>query len=194
VRGERIKIWRAPERVDEVDIEPGFGAVVRSDTLRSTLRSCLEAGATIAAACRSDTLLGYATIVPSSTHVLERWCNLPALHEIGALEVVRSERRRRLASALLMELTRAIPIDTAILFARGFVSHWDLAGTDLPPMRYRRMLVAMLGRVGLLTEDTDDPEVADDSLNFLAVRYGSSVESSSLRAFRKALRVNEPVS
>jgi hypothetical protein len=44
--------------------------------------------------CRDDTLLGYATIVPSSTHVLERWHDLPAVHELGALEVVRSARRR----------------------------------------------------------------------------------------------------
>lgn len=194
MQGERIEVWRAPERVDAVDIEPGFGAVVRSDRLRPTLRSCLEAGATIAAARRGDMVVGYATIVPSSTHVLERWHNLPSVHELGALEVVRSARRRRLASRLLTELTHAMPVETLILFARSFVSHWDLVGTDLPPIRYRRMLVTLLGRIGLVIEDTDDPEVADHPLNLLAVRYGTNVDSSSLRAFSRSLRAKDRAS
>jgi|SRR5580692_3179984 protein-disulfide isomerase-like protein with CxxC motif len=72
---------------------------------------------------------------------------------------------------------RAMPVEMLILFARSFVSHWDTAGTDLPPMRYRRMLVTLLDRIGLTIEDTDDPEVTDHPLNLFAVRYGKNVDS-----------------
>jgi acetoin utilization protein AcuA len=136
-------------------------------------------------------VLGYATVVPSSTHVLERWHNLPSVHELGAVEVVRTERRRRLASTMLQELTRAMQVETMILFARGFVSHWDLAETGLPGGWYRQMLVAMVSRVGLVHEDTDDPEVADHPLNFFAARYGRDVDSSSLTAFRTSMRASQ---
>jgi acetoin utilization protein AcuA len=89
---------------------------------------------------------------------------------------------------------RAMPVEMLILFARSFVSHWDTAGTDLPPMRYRRMLVTLLDRIGLTIEDTDDPELTDHPLNLFAVRYGKNVDSSSLKAFRKSLRARERAS
>jgi hypothetical protein len=184
---DRIEVWRAPDCVDAVKIAPDFRAIVRSERLGQTFRSCLEAGATIAVAYRGDAVCAYATVVPSSTHVYERWHNLQDVHELGALEVVRLARRQRVASAVLEALARAVPIEAMILFARGFYSHWDLQGTGLPPLLYRRMLVMALGRIGLLRARTDDPEVTDHPMNFLAARLGRSVDGASLQAFARCL-------
>jgi acetoin utilization protein AcuA len=81
-----------------------------------------------------------------------------------------------------------MPVEALIVFARAFVSHWDLQGTGLSAVRYRGMLVATLGRIGLVREETDDPEVTDHPLSFLAVRYGRRVSSASLHAFAGSLR------
>lgn len=185
---ERVEVWKEPECVEGVPIAPEFGAIVRSERLAGTMRSCLEAGGTIAVARRGAIVCGYATVVPSTTHVLERWRDLPDCQELGALEVVRPARRRRLAQSMLEELSRAMPIEELILFARGFISHWDLLETGLPALSYRRMLVGLLGRFGLAHEETDDPEVVDHPMNFLSVRYGRRVSASSLYAFGRCLR------
>jgi acetoin utilization protein AcuA len=185
---ERIELWRETECLQEARFAPNFTAIVRTERLAGVMRSCLQAGATIAVARRDETVCGYATVVPSSTHVFERWRDLRDVHELGALEVVRTARCQGLATGLLEQLARSLPWEDMIVFARGFVSHWDLPGTGMAAVRYRRMLVALLGRIGLTHEITDDPEVLDDPLNFLSVRYGRSVDSRSMSAFQRCLR------
>jgi hypothetical protein len=103
---EAIEIWRAPECADHVRAATGFGAVVRSNVLPCTLLSCLEVGATIAVARRRDVLCGYATAVPSRSHVYEPWYNLPDVYEIGALEVAAVAPRQGVATRVLEALTR----------------------------------------------------------------------------------------
>jgi acetoin utilization protein AcuA len=107
---------------------------------------------------------------------------LPDTFELGSIEVARSFRGRGLGTDLLGQLHATLPIEQLLLFARGFVSHWDLALAALSPLDYRRMLLRMLGRVGFQWWDTDDPEVSDSPMSFLAVRAGRSAPCSSLLA------------
>lgn len=177
-----IQIWRTPEALDGVEVAPDFTAVVRSARLRETMAAGLASGAVVISAVVDRVLCGYATIVPSSA-LEARWRDLADVSELGALEVARSARRRRIGTSLLAALGDALPLSSLVLMARGVVHHWDFTEADIHPIRYRRLLVGMLARVGFLPRRTDDPEIVEHPLNFLAVRFGERAASASLLAF-----------
>lgn len=52
---------------------------------------------------------------------------------------------------------------------------------------YRRRLVRLLESAGFGRFDTDAPDVADDPVNFLAVRIGAATTRASQQAFSQAL-------
>jgi acetoin utilization protein AcuA len=178
----RIATWH-PQAERSARIASDFGAIVRGERLRAVLCGVSDVGGIVVGAFAGDELRGYATLVPSSALARERWENLPDTFELGSFEVVRSSRRQGIGTELLGRLHATVPIDNLLLFARGLVSHWDLAFSPLPPIGYRRLLLRMLDRVGFQRWETDDPEVNEHPLNFLAVRTGLSAPVSSLVAF-----------
>lgn len=178
----RIEIWHHQAANLSARDASDFGAIVRSERLPAILAKINDLGGVIVAALEGDELRGYATLVPSSALTRERWENLPDTFELGSFEVARSSRGRGIGTELLGRLHTTVPVDKVLLFARGLASHWDLALTALPAIDYRRMLLRMLGRVGFQRWETDDPEVRENPLNFLAVRAGLSAPSASLVA------------
>lgn len=151
----------------------------------SLLGRLADLGGVIVAATADHELRGYATLVPSSALTGEGWENVPDTFELGSIEVARSSRGRGIGTALLATLAAALPIEDLLLFARGFVNHWDMALAGLTPVQYRLMLLRMLGRAGFQRWETDDPEVTDDPMNFLAVRAGLRAPSASRLALEE---------
>lgn len=178
----RIETWHT-QAERSARVAGDFGAIVRSERLSVVLRKVNDLGGVIVTAVAEDELRGYLTLVPSSALATERWENLPDTFELGSIEVARSSRRCGIGTQLLGRLCATVPIENLLLFARGFVSHWDLGAAALPPVGYRRLLLRMLGRAGFQLWETDDPEVNEDPLNFLAVRTGLSAPAASLVAF-----------
>jgi acetoin utilization protein AcuA len=178
----RIETWQEPSRGDRWRAAGDFGSIVRSERLPEVFGGIAASGGVVLAALVGGELRGYATLVPSSALTRERWENLPDTYELGSIEVARSSRRRGVGTALLARLPATLPIERLLLFARGLAGHWDTALATLSPIDYRRMLLRMLGRAGFERWDTDDPEVEDHPMNFLAVRAGRSVASGSLQA------------
>ena len=177
----RIEIWQRQADV-AARVASDFGAIVRSERLPALLGKISDLGGVVVAALEGDELRGYATLVPTSALTTERWENLPDTFELGSIEVARSSRGRGIGTQLLGRLQATVPVESLLLFARGLVSHWDLALTTLSAIGYRRMLLRMLGRVGFQRWETDDPEVNEHPLNFLAVRTGLSAPAASLVA------------
>lgn len=178
----RIEIWRHRARGEGARVAGDFGAIVRSERVPDVLGTVAALGGVVIAALAGEELRGYATLVPSSALRQERWENLPDTFELGSIEVARSARGRGIGTALLASLPSTLPIERLLLFARGFVSHWDLALGMRTPIDHRRMLLHMLGRAGFQRWETDDPEVGDHPLGFLAVRTGLHTPSTSLLA------------
>jgi GNAT superfamily N-acetyltransferase len=177
----QIEVWRS---VPEISIAPDFGAIVTSARVPGLVDDVGEHGGFVLAARTNDELRGYAALVPSSALTRERWENLPDLFELGSLEVARSARGQGIGTSLLSAIAGALPVDDLLLFARGFVSHWDLAREGAPaPVAHRRRLLHMLGKIGFQRWDTSDPEVTDHPLNFLAFRAGQAAPAASVLAF-----------
>jgi GNAT superfamily N-acetyltransferase len=178
----RIEVWREPSGDDSWDVADDFGSIVRSERLREVLDRIRPSGGAVIAALVGTELRGYATLVPSSLLKRDRWGDLPDAFELGSIEVARSSRRCGIATALLARLPSTLPIDRLLLLARGVASHWDTSVAMLSPIDYRRMLLRMLARAGFGRWETDDPEVEEHPMNFLAVRAGLQVPSGSLLA------------
>jgi acetoin utilization protein AcuA len=188
----RIEVWRDRSRGEPVRPAADFGAIVSSERLPAILDRIIDLHGVVIAALADDELRGYATLVPAAALARERWENLPDTFELGSIEVARSSRGRGLGTALLAALEATLPIDRLLLFARGMVSHWDVASAALHVIDYRRMLLRMLGRAGFQRWETDDPEVNDHPMNFLAVRAGLGVSSSSLLALTERAGRSDP--
>lgn len=166
-----------------------FGAFVRSERLPTLLDGVTSHGGIVLAAVDGAGLRGYAALVPSRALEPGRWKDMPDLFELGSLEVARSERGRGIGSELLEAIAGELPLDSLLMFARGFVSHWDIGGAGLEPatpVQRRRQLLRMLGKIGFHRWDTTDPEVNDHPMNFLAVRAGANAPSSSVLALAES--------
>jgi GNAT superfamily N-acetyltransferase len=180
-----IEAWREPPRATFVPVAFEFGAIARGERLPSLFASLAARGGIVIAALAGDELRGYATLVPSSAIVRDRWENVPDTFELGSIEVARSWRGRGIASELLATIQATLPIDQLAIFARGIAAHWETERAALSGYHYRGMLLRLLGRFGFRRWDTTDPEVVDMPLNFLAVRIGAIVPAASLSAFAR---------
>lgn len=176
-----ITIWRSPADLEGIIVAPDFRAIVPSARLPKVLRTCLSIGAVSVAAVEDRTLLGYATVVPGR-EIEAPWTHMPDLCELGAIEVAPSVRRQHVGTSLLARLGDAWDLQRSIMIARGFVWHWPFLDLGMSVRTYRQMLVKMLGRVGFAVRATDDPEVADHPMNFLAMRIGDATALPSLAA------------
>jgi GNAT superfamily N-acetyltransferase len=174
-----IEVWR---ELPPIRVAADIRAVVPAERLPGVLDDVVGLGGAVIAAVSGGELRGYATVVPSSALVRERWEHLPDAFELGSLEVAASARRRGLGTALLAALGATLPLERLLVFARGLAHHWDTERAGLPHMAYRAMLLAMLRRSGFERWTTDDPEVADHWMSFLAVRAGREVPAASLAA------------
>jgi acetoin utilization protein AcuA len=189
----RIELWNRTAALERYRVAPDFGAILRGAALGETMRRNLDDGATIAAAVDDDdVLLGYATVVPSGC-LGRRWGGLADVVELGAIEVARSARRRGIAHALLARLEGGRATERSVVIATGLSHHWEPEVAGLPPVRYRAMLVGLLARHGFRVQDTDDPEVLENPLNFLAARSGRKVRALSLLAFLTRLKLDASV-
>ncbi len=193
----RVERWTSASALDRVAVADDFGAIVKSARLPATMRANLGAGGSVLAALAGETLVGYATTVPvaalSSPEAapLDRWHDLPHALELGAIEVARAARRNGIATALLRSLQRWPDVERWILLAHAVASHWDVDGTGLGWQPYRAMLVRLLARAGFALRATDDPEVREHWLHFLAVRVGAAVPPAAVAAMVARLIMNE---
>lgn len=184
----RVELWRQRAALDGVTVASDFGAIVRSARLVATMRGNLDAGGVIVAALRGDTLVGYATTIPVAALAspeaapLDRWHDLPDALALGAVEVARASRRGGVATALLRRLVRWPELERRIVLAHGLASHWDVDAAGLGYYQYRAMLVRLVSRAGFALQATDDPDVRESPVNFLAARVGADVPVRSVGA------------
>ncbi len=179
-----MEVWRT-QTAAPLRVANDFSAIVHSRKLPAALERIVGMGGTVVAAVDGDELSGYATVVPSATLVRERWQDLPDAFELGSIEVARSSRRHGIGSALVERLEALLPVDRMLLFARGMYGHWETEAAMLSAFEYRGMLLRMLRRAGFERWDTQDPEVLDHALNFLAVRAGRDAPAASVAAFAR---------
>lgn len=177
----------------EYEIAPGLGAFSaysrrRAQVVRETLGRALRApGGEALAAVLGDTIIGYLLLVPAG--IDQPWGRLgdPRVLEVG-IEVARGHRGAGIAQSLFRRAFARPEVESRIYVATGYVWCWDIEDTVIEAGIYADRLLALFGRFGFRREWTNEPNVALEPLNFLAVRIGRDVPAALVNRFRLAQR------
>jgi acetoin utilization protein AcuA len=116
----------------------------------------------------------------------ERWSKLGDLmFELGAIEVSRNYRKLGLAGALIKALMSEPFIERKITYMNGFMWHWDVDGTGLTLLDYRRMLIDLLKEHGFKDYYTNEPNIALRPENVFMARIGAEVSEENQKLFSR---------
>lgn len=187
-----VEVADQPQDVEGLVPAPGLGAFfgyVRAApqrTLEGIARTLAHGGRAILAR-RGPVLVGYLTLSrPEPDQPWGRVEDLP-VREV-TVEVARGWRGTGTARTLFTTLLALPEAEDLILVAVGYRWCWDVEeGSPDAVARYRHRLVGLFRTAGFTLETTNEPNVAMDPHNFLAVRVGARVPSSQVDRFRATL-------
>jgi acetoin utilization protein AcuA len=115
----------------------------------------------------------------------QRWSKLGELmYEMGAIEISRSMRKHGLAKGIFGAIMEDDFFEDKIAYMNGFSWHWDLDGSGLSMIDYRKMMLGFLRTSGFQDCYTNEPNIALREENFFMVRVGSRVSEEDRARFR----------
>ena len=144
-------------------------------------------GNVIVAYTEDGKIVGFVAIAPPSA--AERWGKLSGkgLIEAMAIEVSRGWRSMGIANKMMQSGLSDPFFDDKIVICTGYTWHWDLGSSALTKKDYRRMLLKYLEKAGFEYYETDEPNVALDTYNFLTARIGPQVGRELNARFKQLL-------
>jgi len=116
----------------------------------------------------------------------ERWADLgpEIMMEVAAIEVCRSWRSRKIASAILKMMVVHPQIEEKILYMVGYSWTWDLNGTKKTAQQYRQMLIDLFRPLGFKEYQTNEPNICLKSENLFMCRAGNNIRQVILDRFK----------
>lgn len=177
----------------QYEIDPGLGAFAsygrrRGEIVRQALGNGLRTpGGEAFVVVAGHAIVAYLLLVPAGPDQPWGRLNDPRVVEVG-IEVARGHRGRGLARALFREAFGRPEVESRIYVATAYVWCWDVEETGLAPPVYADRLLRLFERFGFRHEWTNEPNIAMEPVNFLAVRVGRQVPPPLLRRFRCAQR------
>jgi len=119
---------------------------------------------------------------PDST---DRWRKLGELmYEFGAIEVSRNFRKLGIAAKMVTSALRDDFFDEKISYMNGFSWHWDVDGSGLTLLQYRKMMLNFMKPFGFEEYYTNEPNIALRQENLFMARIGSRVSEEDKLRFR----------
>ena len=119
---------------------------------------------------------------PDST---DRWSKLGDLmYEFGAIEVSRNFRKMRIAAEMVSAALRDDFFEEKISYMNGYSWHWDVDGSGLTLIQYRKMMLNFMKPFGFEEYYTNEPNIALRQENLFMARIGSRVSEEDQLRFR----------
>ncbi len=119
---------------------------------------------------------------PDST---DRWSKLGELmYEFGAIEVSRDFRKMGIAGEMVSSALREDFFDEKISYMNGYSWHWDVDGSGLTLIQYRKMMLNVMKPFGFEEYYTNEPNIALRQENLFMARIGSKVSEEDQLRFR----------
>lgn len=184
-------------RLGSLAIDPGFAAIVKSETVGEVLRQVLAIGGDVTVAVAAGRLVGYVTIAPfepirwAGRIYHRRWERLPGGRELGSIEVSRPWRGRGLGERLVLATVADGSLDRTIVVSEELSWHWDDEELGLTKREYRAMLQRLLAKAGFQEFKTDEPNIRSDPYNMLMARIGPLVLEDERDRFMSLLFTGE---
>jgi acetoin utilization protein AcuA len=133
-------------------------------------------------AVEDSQVIGYAVLLlPDS---MDRWSKLPFVTLLGALEVAKSYRNKRVAFTVLEHLfSNYKSLEEEIIIALEYYWHWDIGSDKQEVLTYKNGLKRLLGSFDMEVVYTDDPDIQSHWANFMMARIGKKITSEQLQKF-----------
>jgi acetoin utilization protein AcuA len=185
----QIRFFCSPEEIRKFtfDREFAFHAHYKSlYTSRELLEKTAEqSDATIVLAlAEQNHIIGYAVLAYPGPG--ERWVELGQgiMMEVTAIEVCRSWRSFKIASAILKMLVAYPQVEDKIIYMVGYSWAWDLSGTRKTAQLYRQMLINLFKPNGFKEYKTNEPNICLKSENLFMCRVGNNIRQVILDRFK----------
>jgi len=185
----RIRAFCSPEEIRKCSFDSQFAFHDHYKSLY-TSRKLLEKSAeqpdsnVVLALDEPDHIIGYGVLAYPDAG--ERWADLgPGMMiEVTAIEVCRSWRSRRIASAILKMMAVHPQLEEKIVFMVGYSWTWDLNGTRKSAQQYRQMLINLFKPHGFQEYQTNEPNICLKPENLFMCRVGNKINQVILDRFK----------
>ena len=181
----RVRSFCRPEDVRCARFDEGFAEDERYRPLCRPEALLLAAGAAdteVLLALAGDRIVGYGVLCRPGPE--ERWAAMDEVMEVGAIETSRSRRGRGIAGALLGLLARHPRIEEWAVVVTGYSWSWDLSGSGLDAVGYRRMMVRLFAPWGFAEHATNEPNLCLKPENVFLARVGAALPAAQRQRFK----------
>jgi acetoin utilization protein AcuA len=185
----RIRSFCSPEEIRKFTLNQEFRAYAAYKSLY-TDRESLENDArqpdanVVLALADGNQIIGFGVL--NYPRPEERWADLGSglMIELKAIEVSRSWRSTRVASAILGMLMVHPLIEEKIVYLVGYSWTWDLEGTGKTVAQYRRLLIDLFGQQGFQEYRTNEANICLRPENIFMCRVGKEITGAILNRFK----------
>lgn len=185
----RIVTRCTPDRLRKLSFEERFGVYAKYRSI-FTRRETLEeiaagAGANVTVAVVGDrSIVGFGVLDRPGPD--ERWYDGDhgIMAEVKALEVCRNMRSAGIARTVLGRLLATSDAEGRIVYLVGYSWTWDLEGTGMTVMGYRRKLITLYEAFGFKEYQTNDFNICLKPENIFMARVGEMVSAKAREAFK----------
>ena len=187
--GIRIRDLGSPEDIRHCSFDPQFTLHPQLGSLFAARRlvekfSGRSDAVVVVAMTGHNQVVGYGILAYPEQD--ERWAELGlnVMMEVKAIEVARSWRSCKIASAILKRIVCTPEIEEKILYMVGYSWTWDLIVTGCTPQQYRQMLIRLFEPHGFKVYQTNEPNVCLKPENLFMCRVGKGVSQLMLDRFK----------
>ena len=161
---------------------PHYSSIIQKLEIFDKIASGKD-GRVALALINENIIIGYMVCwYPDST---ERWSKLGELmYEFGAIEVSRNFRKLGIAAEMVLSVLRDDFFAEKISYMNGFSWHWDVDGSGLTLVQYRKMMLNFMKPFGFQEYYTNEPNIALREENLFMARIGSKVSEEDQLRFR----------
>jgi acetoin utilization protein AcuA len=185
----KIRSFCSPERIRQCSFDRRFAFHAHYKSLY-TSREPLEKNAeqpntnVVLALAERKYIIGYGVLAYPDPG--ERWADLgpEIMMEVTAIEVCRSWRSRKIASAILKMMVVHPQIEEKIVYMVGYSWTWDLKASAKTAQQYRNMLIRLFEPHGFKEYRTNEPNVCMRPENLFMCRVGDNIRQVILDRFK----------
>jgi len=185
----RIRSFCSPQEIGKYTLNQEFRAYATYKSLY-TARESLENDArqtdanVVLALTEGKQIIGFGVL--NYPRRDERWAELGSglMIELKAIEVCRSWRSARVASAILGMLLAHPLIEEKIVYLVGYSWTWDLVGAGKTTKQYRQMLINLFRPQGFREYRTNEANICLRPENIFMCRVGKNITGVILNRFK----------
>jgi len=185
----RILAFCTAAAIDRLELDSGFAVGGDNRSLMGgreslSLQAELPDANVVLAISSDNRIIGFGILAYPEPG--ERWVDLgpQIMMEVRAIEVVRQRRSAGIAAGMLAAMLADPRSDDKIVYMVGYSWTWDLRGTGLTAVQYRRMLVNLFKPHDFEEYQTNEPNICLRPENLFLCRIGKNITRVILDRFK----------